>query len=96
MKYEIITDSSDMLVLTVNSRVIAISSDISEITRLITEDYANYRNRVKRIYNPAIIYPELDIYTEKEEKKQSVTADDLINLLDKKVTNRSLGSLFDL
>ena len=48
MKYEIITDSEDLLVLTVNSRVIEVSQNISEILHKIEEDYTNYMNKKKK------------------------------------------------
>jgi len=48
VKYEIITDSEDLLVLTVNSRVIEVSQNISEILHKIEEDYTNYMNKKKK------------------------------------------------
>lgn len=61
MKYEIITDIDDLLVLTVNSRVITISYEMSEIMRILDKDYTDSRNKVKRVYEKAVIHPELDI-----------------------------------
>lgn len=45
MKYEIITDSEDLLVLTVNSRVIEVSHDIKEIVSVLTLDYAAFMQK---------------------------------------------------
>jgi hypothetical protein len=41
MRYEIITDNDDILVLVVNSRVIEISEDMSSILRTIEENYSD-------------------------------------------------------
>jgi hypothetical protein len=65
MKYEIATSSDDTLVLLINSRVVALSEDMSELFILIQEDYTNSKNKIKRSYNPVVIYPELDTYEDK-------------------------------
>lgn len=56
MKYEILRDKTDLLVLVVNGIVILVSRDMSEVVREIQEDYENRKNKVKRIYEPAVIH----------------------------------------
>lgn len=67
MRYEIITDLDDMLVFLVNGRIVAISSDMDTVISLLKEDYVHQLNKTKREYKKALIYPELDVYTDKEE-----------------------------
>lgn len=45
MKYEIITDNEDLLVLTVNSRVISVSHRLSTILDAIEQDYTAYMDK---------------------------------------------------
>ena len=53
MRYEITTDYTDLLILTVNNRVILVSRDINEVTAKITTHYANYLNNVTDSPKPA-------------------------------------------
>jgi hypothetical protein len=60
MKYEIITDSEDMLVVTVNSRVISISHDISVAFEVIDEDYTQYLTKKAKAANKSVEEPVSD------------------------------------
>lgn len=55
MKFEIITDSEDMLVLVTNSRVVKVSYDLSSIYETMTELYLISRDKEKLPYNKADI-----------------------------------------
>jgi hypothetical protein len=55
MEYKVTTDGSDLLVLTVFSRVIMISRDMSEITAKITEHYEMQREKDKDVIERANI-----------------------------------------
>lgn len=55
MKYEIITDADDLLILVVNSRVIAISHRMSYILDKVEENYTAHRNKTKIAYDRAHI-----------------------------------------
>jgi hypothetical protein len=92
MKFEIITDSEDLLILLVNTRVVAISQEMSVILGII-EDYYEYKKNKKRMpYNEALIYPELDDDMYKE--PEIVPIVDKIDKASPEVG--SLGKLFNL
>lgn len=81
MKYEIITDNEDLLVLTVNSRVISISQDMQTIIDTFTEDYTNYLNRKRKAAEKAALPTEsVEITAKKDKEPDSDSLGKLFNL----------------
>lgn len=85
MKYEIIRDKDDLLVLSVNTIVIVISRDMSVISSAMQDDYEERMKNGKVVYVPAILDVELPIKEDKN-TEMPVNEDKL----------PSLGKLFEL
>jgi hypothetical protein len=96
MRYEVITDTEDMLILLVNSRAIAISSDMSTIMRVMGENYTKYMKRNKRLSEPLYIDPELYVYDDKSVIKPVTKPIVKTNTTDEEGKINSLGNLFTL
>lgn len=102
MKYEIVTDNSDMLVLILHSRVILISRDMSDILSKIGEIHKEYKDKNE------ILLKEAEILTDSikvQEETMTKRVKDLKDRRDKlresskgdnKPDVHSLGSLFNL
>lgn len=70
MKYEIIKDKEDLLVLVINGVVVTISRDLDVIVQEIRDDYKNRKTSPRRTYDPAVIDGEVPI-KKKESTKRS-------------------------
>jgi hypothetical protein len=81
VKYEIIKDKEDLLVLVTNNIVIAVSRDMSRIVEILQEDYSLRSVSYTKRYKPAVI----------EAKDTSKGVTDI-----KKPDDGSLGKLFTL
>lgn len=81
MKYEIIKDKEDLLVLVSNNIVLAVSRDMSRIVEILQEDYSLRSVNYMKRYKPAVIETE---NTTKENKTGNAPDDG------------SLGKLFHL
>lgn len=67
MKYEIITDKEDLIVLVLFNNVVAVSHDMSVILEILHGIYLGYKNNQKKPLVKAVIHPELDHDMYKEE-----------------------------
>ena len=85
MKYEIITDSEDTIVLVANSRVIMISRYMSRILDKIEEDYPKFKNKTRKD-------PEKVIYATEEPEKEDIPVKKSNEVADE----NSLGKLLRL
>jgi hypothetical protein len=61
MKYEVIKDKEDLLVLVINGVVVLISRDLAAIFAEMENDYANRKTKPRRVYDSAVIDTELPI-----------------------------------
>lgn len=103
MKYEIITDKEDLLVLVVNNRVIAVSSDMPTVIEIMHKNYEDTVNKTQRVYLPALIHPELDDDMYKEDKlvakgeRLAITPSQRNEILHtKEGLDTTLGKLFNI
>jgi len=88
MKYEIIKDKEDLLVLICNNIVIAVSRDMSRIVELMQEDYSLRSVQYTKRYKPAIIEAKTSTNEDKETR--------LGTYPNKDGDDGSLGKLFSL
>jgi hypothetical protein len=90
MEYKVTTDGSDLLVLTVFSRVIMVSRDMSEITAKITEHYEMQREKDKDVIERANIKTK-NLKVEERTPSNQIKKDTSPQIN----TNSQLGELFN-
>lgn len=91
MRFEIISDMSDLLVLTKNNLVILITRDMQEITARLLKEDEDYRNRVESELKAA------DITTENLKIENKSLKERINRAKNKKEGNiSSLTKLFEL
>lgn len=89
MRYEITTDKEDLLVLTLNLRVILVTRNMSEILAAIEKDYPNHLSKTRRAP-----YQKADIKLQAVATKD--TQDKPTTIKTTKSNAGSLGKLFNL
>ncbi len=85
------TDYGDLLVLTLQGRILMISRDMDEIAAKMTEHYEAYRNKAEETIKKANIAT-TDLNVEERPPYKQIHTNNSV----KKAANESLGKLFEL
>jgi hypothetical protein len=91
VKYEVMTDYGDLLVLSIHGRVILVSRDMSEITAKMSENYEMHMNKAKKTIEKANVTTDNMTTEERPSYKQIKPT-----IKTKEPDEGSLGKLFSL
>ncbi|MFY3741620.1 MAG: hypothetical protein HMLIMOIP_002078 [Candidatus Nitrosomirales archaeon] len=95
MKYEIMTDYGDLIILSRHGRIILISRDMTEIVAKLTENYAEHMNKAQSTIERANdTHITTDSLAVEERPPYKQTNRDVVS--NKKPDDKSLNTIFEL